>query len=371
MSIWKRGPKRYLVRVEPYRARTVHGSRADAEKVELELKRKKTMGEHYEAPASLLAAELDGWLERIFATRKLSDRTREWYTRARHGWDGLGHVRVCDLTRTMVEDRTAARAADTAKSAADELMILKQCLGEAKARGQRVDPAIFTIPPVKHRPRRGRALTVAQLYDFSSWFGESQRRLPLLAGQIGARLSFWLNLTDDMLDLDAGTMLAPAELQKNRCEHLVYLTDVEKQLFREQLLARAAGTRLVFPTPTGRQWRRYTYRNRAWLPAVEAAARTDPTGVFGRFEKQPDGGEKLVEPFTFHWLRHTAGSLMALSGMDAPVAAERMGHTDGGALFLRTYRHLYEGERRRNADKLGALVRSALDHSGSAQEAEA
>lgn len=48
-------------------------------------------------------------------------------------------------------------------------------------------------------------------------------------------------------------------------------------------------------------------------------------------------------------LRHTAASLMALAGMDPAVAAERLEHSDGGALFHKTYRHLYEGEKRNQA----------------------
>jgi hypothetical protein len=31
--------------------------------------------------------------------------------------------------------------------------------------------------------------------------------------------------------------------------------------------------------------------------------------------------ESAFEDFDFHWLRHTAGSLMALAGMDPAVAA--------------------------------------------------
>lgn len=52
---------------------------------------------------------------------------------------------------------------------------------------------------------------------------------------------------------------------------------------------------------------------------------------------------------------------MARAGYDPAVAAEPMGHTDGGALFLRTYRHLYEGEQRIHADRLDAFVRASLD----------
>ncbi len=58
---------------------------------------------------------------------------------------------------------------------------------------------------------------------------------------------------------------------------------------------------------------------------------------------------------------------MALAaGMDPAVAAERLAHSDGGALFHRTYRHLYEGEKREQAKKLEALVLAKLDEEGTA-----
>ncbi len=55
---------------------------------------------------------------------------------------------------------------------------------------------------------------------------------------------------------------------------------------------------------------------------------------------------------------------MALAGMDPAVAAERLEHSDGGALFHKTYRHLYEGEKREQAKKLDTLVRAELDEEG-------
>ncbi len=211
----------------------------------------------------------------------------------------------------------------------------------------------MSIKPVKHAPRRGRALTVEDLYELASWFPEHSSRLVLLAGQVGARQSFWFNLTDDLLDLENGTMPIPAELAKNKREHRVYLTSVEVALFREQLMARAPGTRLVFPTPEGGQWDRSRFRDRLWLKSVAAAAKND------RNESERDAS--VFDGFNFHWLRHTAGSLMAVAGLDPAVASERMGHTDGGALFLKTYRHLYEGEKRVQAQRLDAHVRAAMD----------
>ena len=263
----------------------------------------------------------------------------------REGWLPFRAKAVPALRRPALEDFIFARAAERPRSAKNELEFLKRVLTEAKDRGQRVDPAVLAIRPITHRPRRGHALSVVELYELASWFPEHSQRLVLVTGQVGARQNVWFNLTDDLVDLKAGTLTVPAELAKNRKEHRVYLTAVEAQLLREQLMARAPGTRLVFPTPTGRQWERSGFRERVWVPALKLAATSN-----GRFAG-----------FTFHMLRHTAGSLMASFGMDPASAAERLGHTDGGALFLRTYRHLYEGEKRAQADRFGARVQELLD----------
>jgi hypothetical protein len=69
-------------------------------------------------------------------------------------------------------------------------------------------------------------------------------------------------------------------------------------------------------------------------------------------------------------LRHTAGSLMAHAGMDPAAAAERMGHSDGGALFLRTYRHLYDEEKRTQATRLEVFVRQTLDATWTDRESD-
>jgi integrase len=151
-------------------------------------------------------------------------------------------------------------------------------------------------------------------------------------------------------------MPIPAELAKNRRDHRVYLTSVEVGLLREQLMARAPGTRLVFPNAKGEAWDRSRFGEQVWRKGVEAAAKHDHAKNGGR--------PSVFDGFTFHMLRHTAGSLKALAGLDPAVASECMGHTDGGALFLRTYRHLYEGEKRVQAARLEALVRSSLDNSG-------
>jgi integrase len=274
--------------------------------------------------------------------------------------EAFGDVRVSSLRRAPVEDLNAARAAEHPRAAKNELEFLKRVLRDARSRGQRVDDGVFAVPAVKHTAREGRALTVEQLYELASWFPEHAKRLVLLAGMIGARQRVWFEMTDDLLDLASGTLAIPAWLSKNRKPHQVFLTAMEVQLFREQLLARAPGTALTFPTPTGKQWTESGFRERVWSKAVAAAVANDPAGA-----------QSVFAGFNFHLLRHTACSLMATAGMDPAVAAERAGHSDGGALFLRRYRHLYEAEKRVQALRLEAFIRASLDGSWTEDPAEA
>lgn len=329
-----------------------------ADKLELDLMLRRSMGDLYEAPAITLDRAIDEHISRRKALGgrrgKLRPRSVEFIERSLAFWKAdkrLAATKLPVLRRAEIEDAIAVRAEAHPRSAKNELEALKAVLRDARARGHRVDPLLLEIPAIGHEPREGRALTVDELYELASWFPEHVKRLVLLAGQVGARQHYWFSLTDRMLDLDNAALNVDRGMAKNRKAHRIQLTPIEVSVFREQLLARAGGTDLVFPTITGRAWTRSGFRERAWNPSIagafkHAAAHDLPAPPF--------------EALTFHLLRHTAGSLMASAGMDPPVAAERLGHTDGGALFLKTYRHLYEHERKRQVAKLGRLVEREL-----------
>ena len=352
MSVRKRGPRSFQVRVTGFPSETLPTKEA-AEKLDLDLKVRRSLGDLYEEPAITLGEAIDRTIESIEATRAPSDKTKTYNKQSAKLWEPLRDTKVPSIRRAKVEDMIVARAKKHPRSAKNELEFLKRVLHDAKGRGQRVDPAIFEIPAIKHRPRKGRALTVPQLYELASWAPECASRLIVIAGQVGARQQVWFRLTDEMLDLDAGTMTIPAWLAKSRREHRVYLTKLEVDLLREQLAGRAPGTSLVFPTAEGKQWSANRFRDRVLVKAIEAAAKHDKTAT----AEKPS----IFTGFTFHLIRHTAASLMALAGMDPAVAAERLEHNDGGALFLKTYRHLYEGEKRIQAMRLEELVRNTLD----------
>jgi integrase len=74
-------------------------------------------------------------------------------------------------------------------------------------------------------------------------------------------------------------------------------------------------------------------------------------------EEARNGGRTIVvADFKFHWLRHTAISLMARAGMKAELIAERVGHNDGGGLIYRRYRHLFPSEVREAVAMLDRMV---------------
>lgn len=168
-----------------------------------------------------LGEEIDAWLKRWKATRSQSPRTVQFYECSAKFWDRMGSVPVSAVRRAPVEDLVAERAADHPRSAQNELTFLKRVLRDARSRGQRIDEAVHAIDPVKAPPRRGRALTVEQLYEFASWFPEHSQRLILLAGMVGARQRVWFELTDNLLDLKDGILEITPELAKNARAHRV------------------------------------------------------------------------------------------------------------------------------------------------------
>jgi hypothetical protein len=85
MSIRKRRPRAYQVRVSGYPARTAP-TREVAERIELDLKRRRTLGV-YETTSVTLGDAIDRTLARVAATRSI--RTRRASTRCDQPSSGL------------------------------------------------------------------------------------------------------------------------------------------------------------------------------------------------------------------------------------------------------------------------------------------
>ena len=138
MSIRKRGLRAYQVRVSGFPAQTAP-TRESAQRIELDLKRRRALGELYEAPAVTLGEAIDGKLARIEATGGVSIATRDYNRRSAKFWEPLRSTRVALLRRAKIEDMVLARAKQHPRSAKNELEFLKRVLPRGQGPGQRVD----------------------------------------------------------------------------------------------------------------------------------------------------------------------------------------------------------------------------------------
>lgn len=336
MSIRKRGGG-WQVRVRPFPDRTVP-TKAIAERVERNLKERKALGDLFVEEPTTLGDELDlHWERKQLGGRRgqLRPRSLEFVQQNLSPWEPLRDVAIPNLRRAIVEDHIRARARVAPVAARNELAELKAALRDSQARGQRVDVGIFTLELGRHTARKGRALTVDELDAIAAWMPERIKRVVPFCGTTAIRFTEAMRLDESMVDLQAGTIEIPEWLNKSRRDKVIPLARVEVQLLREQLLARAPGTTLLFPTVRGTAYSKSGFR-KVFLRALFKAG-------FAH-EEQIDGKKRIVADARFHDLRHTATSLMCMAGMRPEHVASRRGDSDGGALVLRLYRHLYPGE---------------------------
>jgi hypothetical protein len=120
VSIRKRSSRSYQVRVSGFPSQTVP-TREAAEKLQLDLKLRRSLGGLYEAPAITLGEAIDSKLARIEATGGVDVRTREFNRRNAKFWEPLRATRVPMLRRAKVEDMVLDRAKEHPRSAKNEL----------------------------------------------------------------------------------------------------------------------------------------------------------------------------------------------------------------------------------------------------------
>jgi integrase len=308
--------------------------------IELDLRLRKKLGRLYLEKPRTFGEELDARLERKRSMGgrggKLRQSTVSFYEQCVRPWEPRWDVLIPNLRRSFVEDHIARRAEVAPVAARNELQFAKAALRDAESRGQQVDVGIFAIASIHHEPAEGRALEFDQLDAIAAWMPDRIERIVFLCGLVGLRWREAVFLDDSMLDLEGGQIVIPRDLNKSRREKPVPLAGVELRLLREQRMARPAGTRILFPSLKGGVYTKSGFRS-VWLPALLGAG-------LAHEDVDPKGKPKIVAEFKFHWLRHTAISLMARAGMAPELIAQRVGHTDGGALIYRRYRHLYSSE---------------------------
>lgn len=354
-----RGERRYEVRFRDGRGRErskAFSARKDARSFKLDVERKRQAGILYQAPPERFGAVAAAWLERYERGAAGNVRPKPRSIALAHEnlavLAPLNELALDRIRRPVVEDLIVSIAERGPRRAEMALALLKRILRAAEERGQVVDPSIYRIKIAKHEEREPRFLTWEEAEELRAWLPERICRIVPVAILTMLRRGEILGLRDRDVDFETGAISVFAQSQagvrvspKTRAGgRTVDVGPAVLRLLREQQLARTPNDQgLFFPSEAGNPFDPHNFMSRLFKPAAAAAG---------------------VPELTFHDLRHTGASLMIAAGCHVKVIAEQMGHSDGGALVLRRYGHLYKGARRQAAIALEAYV---LDRARSAE----
>jgi integrase len=323
----------------------------DAQAFKLDIERRRQAGALYIARAEPFAVVAADWLRRFEHGAAGRVRPREASVASvRESLACLAPLSgqyVEQIRRPQVEDLVASIAETRPRRAQLTLALLKRVLKNAEQRGQVVDRGVYDVRVAAPDERDPILLTWEQLDDLRSWMPEYISRLVPIAALTLCRQGELLALRDTDVDFEGDAIMvtgqakgvgrAPTKTAAGR--RTVDIGPFAVRLLREQQLARHSNpTGLLFPSPLGHPFDRNLYMRRVFKPAARAAG---------------------FPALTFHDLRHTGASLMIAAGCHVKVIAEQMGHSDGGALVLKRYGHLYKGARRQAALALESHVLTA------------
>jgi integrase len=346
-----KGERRYEVRYRDAQGRErskAFSARKDAQTFKLDVERKRQAGILYQASPERFGKVAADWLERYERGAAGNVRPRPRSVVLAHenlaALAPLNELSVERIRRPLVEDLVVAIAERGPRRAEMALALLKRILRAAEERGQVVDPAVYRVKIARHEEREPRFLTWDEVEELRAWLPEYVCRIVPVAVLTMLRRGEILGLRDRDVDLENGSISVFAQSQagtrvspKTRAgRRTVDVGPAVLKLLREQQLARTPNDEgLLFPGEGGTLLDPNNFMRRLFKPAAAAAA---------------------FPELTFHDLRHTGASLMIAAGCHVKVIAEQMGHSDGGALVLRRYGHLYKGARRQAAIALETHV---------------
>ena len=346
-----KGERRYNVHFRDQQGRQrarVFSTHKDAIAFKVDVERRRQAGGLYKAQPERFSALAKSWLERYEAGT--ASRVRPRPRSIALARENLRHLAplsdlsVDRITQRLAEELIVTMAARTPRRAEMTLALLKRILRDGEERGQPVDPSVFRVRIARAEEREPRFLTWEEADELQSWMPEHARRIVPIAILTLLRRGEIFGLRDRDLDFELGAVSVFAQQQSGQrvrpktsaSRRTVDIGAATVRLLREQQLARHHGTEgLLFPNTSGTPWDGHNFMQRVFKPAARAAG---------------------FPELTFHDLRHTGASLMIAAGCHVKVIAEQMGHSDGGALVLRRYGHLYKGARRQAANALETHV---------------
>ena len=288
--------------------------------------------------------------ERVFESEYADHRRWEAARDARGAF--LADRPLSSIALLEVETYVQRRVLEARSQAAYEVQGLKAILSLARKHGAAFDDRLLELEPVViPKSTRGLALDEEQTAFLVARAPEHSRRALSLLATVGFRLEELLALTDDRVNFDRREVYIPDP--KERREKTIPLMTSETNLLREQRVVRKGQTGLLFPRPGGTPWGGHFWDD------VLVPTRRRAVEDWRKKEGHDPKDETRATPFDRidnHRLRHTAITLMARAGLKPELIAQRVGHNDGGALVLKRYRHVLDGELRNALDDVGTSL---------------
>jgi integrase len=341
---------------------TVRGGKRDAQRRLRELLTLVDQNRHPEDPDRLTVAQwLDRWLGIV--KPELAAQTHIGYETAVrvHIAPAIGDRQLSRLSPVDIQNfystlsagklqaSTARRIATILTAALNRAVELRLIASSpaAPVRKRQPKPAVSDAPAVLDRQQCEALLTAARDSDIYS--------AVLIALATGMRRNEILALRWDQVDFAAGTLRVEQSIvhirgettrkaPKNGGARTVTLPAGALTEFRrikteqaEQLLRLGA---------------RQTGETEVCRRGLDGAMPT-PRALSGAFERLAKRAG--MPACNFHVTRHSHASELLRLGVPVHAVAERLGHSDGGALLLKTYAHVTAAVARDAADRLGNL----------------
>ena len=348
---------------------TIHGTKKDAQQWVTETLRNRDLGVAVKPAQETLSAYLDRWLEEI-AKRKVKSKTFEGYrailkvhVRPIIGEKPLGKVTTLDvqqvynkMTDAKASPRTVQYTAMILKQALEKAVVWKMlvfnpCAGAELPRQIRREMKVFSPDQAR------KFLTVAKMVP--QW-----GPLFSVALTTGMRPSEYLALKWSDIDLDRRTINVQRSIEV-KSDGTWKFSDLK-----------TAKSRRTIRLHTDVAEALKEHRARQERRKVQALA--DPELVFSTRNGTPHGRNNVKRAFRWliakvklpvirlYDLRHTAATLSLAAGVDLKRIQEMLGHSNA-ALTLNTYSHVLPGGQAEASDKVEALLRGEVWHTGGTQ----
>jgi integrase len=366
-QIKQRGEKTFLVRVflghsdngkRHYFNRTVRGTKKDADKVLMEIIRRRDAGEPLEDAKHIFSAYAEEWLQAKAASVRSNTVENYRYLLTRYVFPKLGNRKLNGVESTEVSALYAGLAKQGLSGATMQMIhnILNGIFKQAhKARLLRFNPLTAVERP-RHKRKEMRTLREGEAKAFlEAVKGTPEECLFTFLLTTGCRPSEALGLQWGDLRFEAATITIQRTLKK---KHGEWKCDAPKT---------TSGLRTI--TLPGEMLTRLRNHRRAQNEARLKAGRewvgngfifTDdfgrPRGLGMVRLKFKQALQRAGLPdIRLYDTRHTSATLLMESGVSAKVVSERLGHSDVG-ITLDTYSHVTQQLQQQAADRIGAAL---------------